>query len=381
MNYQGGADGKWQYVTKPVAAASIACDGTTLVVMNADKSIWRLVWSANHFDGWIHYTNATDALEIGGGPGVITAINKNQSIWTSTANDRTEFPGQVWWPRGSAGAAARFTGIQAWSGYNPWGLTNNVARFFALNYDGSLWFNDGVVLDNPGTWRGYSAFPSKSGSKPAEIAAASPTLLYVLDTTAHLWSATSDALPASVAFSMNGTQTAHGDRAVGNITITQDGTWSVSSAYIQFVDKGTNSIGYTLDCHASTLDTHWGGQVGGNLFTPPTENLNGNGNVASLADNWVGVVANWRQSSQLANCTLNVGDSSSGGGGNPCAVAGSGGCACFPNGSCANANLVCFNATCIPCGGPSQMCCAGNRCSSGLRCQVSPPQNSYSCLR
>ncbi|MGB7974200.1 MAG: hypothetical protein WCF81_07570 [Roseiarcus sp.] len=379
VSYAGGTDGHWRYVTKPVAAASIACDGNTLVVMNADKSVWRGVWSGNTFKGWIQYSNAADALTIGGGPGVVTAINKDQSIWTSTANDKTEFPGQVWWPRGSARDAARLTGIQAWSGYNPWRLADNVARFFALNDNGSLWFNDGVVLDNPGTWRGYAAFRGQPGVKPAEFAAASPTQLYVLDTTAHLWSATTPALPASVTFSLNGTQTPHGDRAVGNITITQGGSWSVSSAHIQFVDKGLSSIGYTLNCHASTLDVHWGGQVGGNVATPPTETLNGNGNDGHLADNWAGIVADAQKSSNLASCILNVGDASNNG---PCTVAGSGGCACLPNGGCANASLVCLGNTCIPCGGEGKQCCAGRKCAAGLRCQPSPSQNSPAiCLR
>ena len=71
-----------------------------------------------------------------------------------------------------------------------------------------------------------------------------------------------------------------------------------------------------------------------------------------------------------------------GGGGvsNPCQIAGSAGCACSPNNTCANRDLVCLQNTCVECGGFSQPCCAGNTCSEGNTCQFSSAQNSFSCV-
>ena len=42
VNDNGGADGYWRYITTPGAAASMGCDGRTLIVMNDDKTLWRL---------------------------------------------------------------------------------------------------------------------------------------------------------------------------------------------------------------------------------------------------------------------------------------------------------------------------------------------------
>ncbi len=186
VNYSGGIDSEWQYVTTPGSADSIACDGSTLIVMNTDKSIWREVVSASGaWLGWIKYADAGGARVIGGGPGVLTALNFDQSVWTSVGDDSTSFPGQWWTKRDVAGVAARITGSLT---------TNNVGRFFALNTDGSLWYNDLLVLAQPGAWRPYP-IGLPSGVKPVEIASAGGGLLFVLDSTNHLWSARTDGLP------------------------------------------------------------------------------------------------------------------------------------------------------------------------------------------
>lgn len=69
-----------------------------------------------------------------------------------------------------------------------------------------------------------------------------------------------------------------------------------------------------------------------------------------------------------------------GGGLGGCSGLGAPGCGCKPGGTC-DSGLVCAaGSTCIACGGYGQLCCAGNSCSSGLSCQFSPAQNSYTCL-
>ena len=232
-------------------------------------------------------------MTIGGGPGVLTAINTNQALLTSTANDTTEFSGAVWWPRGVAGVAARFTGFQAWSGYNPWGLPNNVSRFFALNDDRSLWLNEGVVLDNPGSWKEIQA----AGSSPtfSEIAAAGPTDIFGLDTTAHLWHGTMPVLLSTVTYWFNVTNY-EGVAMEGSVTVNADGSWTVNHAYIQWPSPDTNSIGYNVTCTLPDLSLTWSGQVGANWFSAPTQNLSGSGTTVAIANDWYNVMSN-------AHCT------------------------------------------------------------------------------
>jgi hypothetical protein len=335
---QNGADGQWQYLTTDTYLSGIACDGNVLVGMNNDGSIWRANFAGGHFVGalvgWTYLDGDGDALSIGGGPGVVTVIDKNQSLYTSTSDDVTSFPGQSWWPRGVAGDAARFSGFQAWSSFDPWGLKNNVARFLALNYDGSLYFNDGVVLDNPGTWRTFSSLPN--GAVAAEIAVASPTKVYVLDTTWHLWTATTAPLPASVTFSIAANNTSKGDYVRGTITITQDGTYS-ESGYFQLNYPNAKSVGYTLDCNVDGLNLHTTGQSGINIWTPPTSNFSTSGSFPFLADEWSVIVAKF-QASGNASCTLSADDLGGGGG----SGGGSGGgqqvCVVAHGGKCTNYN-------------------------------------------
>jgi hypothetical protein len=310
VNYNGGRDGYWQYLTTPGSADSIACDGRVFVVMNYDKTIWRLVVNSNGtFQEWIRYSAAGDAVRIGGGPGVVTALNTDQSLWTSTANDNTAFPGQTWWGRGYARDAARFTGFQAWSwggaGYNPWGLPDNVARFWALNYDGSLWYNDGVVLDDPGTWRGFSNFTGLTGRTALEIAAASPTELFVLDTTKHLWTGTTDPLPQSIDFTLSGGDDGKGGDVSGIITIFENGDWSISNANAVLGGTAGAIWGPYLSqgsCSGPGLNFSWnsGCNIGTNAFSNARLDLTGSGNTPSYADNWSNLVNSWLQSNVLS---------------------------------------------------------------------------------
>lgn len=189
VSYQGGVDGSWQYVTTPGSADSIACDGSTLFVLNGDKSLWREVVSAGgQWLGWVQLSNANEALLIGGGPRVLTALNYNQSVWTSVADKRSAFPGVYWSYRDTAGVAARISGCSS-SGHGD--------RFFALNDDGSLWYNSALAIAAPGAWIPFpSALPA--GVQPLEIATADVNLLYVLDSENNLWTAKPIGLPTEV---------------------------------------------------------------------------------------------------------------------------------------------------------------------------------------
>jgi hypothetical protein len=291
VNNSGGVDSGWRYITSPGSAASIGCDGRTLIVMNADKTLWHLVLnSSGGFDYWQEYNTLGATLTIGGGPGILTAINTNQSLYTSTANDTTEFSGAVWWGRGVAGDAARFTGFQAWSGYNPWGLPDNVSRFFALNYDGSLWLNEGVVLENPGTWRLIEA--AKAGPALTEIAAAGPTDIYGLDSSRHLWHGYMPPLVSQVTYVFSGSSPEQNDYVKGTITVNADGSWWLNNAYLQMTVTSFGSTGFDITCSLPDLTLNWSGQVGGNIVNPPTENLDGNGTTVGIANDWYNVMSN-----------------------------------------------------------------------------------------
>jgi hypothetical protein len=309
VNNSGGADSGWNYLTTPGGAANIACDGRVLVVMNTDKTLWRAVFNPNgSFNEWIRYSAAAGAASIGGGPGVLTALNTDRGLWTSTALDSATFSGQAWWGRGTAFQAARFTGFQAWSGYNPWHLDNNVARFYALNDNGSLWYNDGVVIDDPGTWRAFSSLPN--GAVAAEIAAAGPGELFVLDTTARLWTGTTSALPPTITFNISA-GTSFGDTARGSIDMNEDGSWSVQDGVFQFASPTLSDVTFSLDCNAAGFTIGWSDTIGFNAFSGPSSNLTGNGTATWIADDWQRLVyANLANDN--ASCTLKASDPTSG---------------------------------------------------------------------
>jgi hypothetical protein len=174
----GGADGTWQYLDKPTLADSIGCDGKFLVAMNYDKTVYRMgLTSTGGFYGWFYIGHAPGANTIGGGAGVITALNFDHNVYTSQGDDSTTFPGQdgSWSWRDTATYAARIAGS-----FTP----DGAGRLFALNTDNRMWYSD-----QTGNW---NAFPVglPSGTNPIEISAASKTVLFALDSTKHLWSAT-----------------------------------------------------------------------------------------------------------------------------------------------------------------------------------------------
>jgi hypothetical protein len=174
----GGADGTWQYMDTPSLADSIGCDGNVLIAMNYDKTVYREVLnsSGGHY-GWIYIGYAPGANTIGGGLGVVTALNFDHNVYTSRGNDSTTFPGQdgSWAWRDTASIATRIAGS-----FTP----DGAGRIFALNSDNSMWFSD-----QSGSW---NSFPvgTPSGTNPVEISAANKTMIFALDDTKHLWSAT-----------------------------------------------------------------------------------------------------------------------------------------------------------------------------------------------
>jgi hypothetical protein len=175
----GGAYGSWTYVTAPGSAASIACnttDGSGLVVMNNDKSLWSQQISAyGDWEQWLFYgDHAYDAQVIGGGPGLLTAINFDQTIWTATGISGVGggqwVGGLPFVSHGTVSTAARMSG----SG----------TEFFIANYDGSL-----SQADTSWGWEFYS-IPSPTSAKLIDIAVdATEASLFLLDASGNIWNA------------------------------------------------------------------------------------------------------------------------------------------------------------------------------------------------
>jgi hypothetical protein len=157
--------------------------------MNYDKTIYReaLTSTGAHY-GWIYLGSAGGALSLGGGPGVATALNFDRTVWASGGDDVNTFPTQVWTQHGSESNALRITGSLS---------KHYVGRFYALNKDGTISFNDDLVLASPGTWQSFP-LGLPSGVTPIEITSAGRGMIYVLDSTAHLWTAKTNALPVPI---------------------------------------------------------------------------------------------------------------------------------------------------------------------------------------
>ncbi len=180
FNKNGGADDGWSYETTPWAADSIACDGNDLSVLNDDKTLWH--WSnafTGLWSGWAYTRTLPQTDQLGSGvPGQLYALNFDKNIYTSASGDYwIDHSGESWTWRNYAWDAIRVTGA-SYSRY---------ARSFALNQNGSLWYNDHLLSDSsPAFWH---PFP-QSTFNAVEIAADSTTVLYALDDTYHLWRGT-----------------------------------------------------------------------------------------------------------------------------------------------------------------------------------------------
>jgi hypothetical protein len=208
------------------------------------------------------------ADRLGGGPGVLTALNFDKSVWTSYGADSvstdptsTPYPGTSWKQSGSAGGALLIAGsitAQANGGIfsSPIQSPPDVGRFYAVNEDHSLWYDDGLITpDNPGTW---IPFPVPAGVSPKEITAYSSNVLYVLDTNGTIWLAeTFYSSEVSVTYnSLNlGSGTPLGIATPITFTAHGDGSYSYSGA---FHDSGFCPI--QVVC-VFTLTTHDGSKL------------------------------------------------------------------------------------------------------------------------
>jgi hypothetical protein len=201
----GGGSGTWKWVDTPGQATDIACDGVWLYVLNQDKTLWRA--NPQQFNGYTYVAKPGGADRIGGGPGVLTALNFDKSVWTSYGQDSEStdpstapFAGISWKNSGSAGGASSIAGsiLSAANGCDPsssscwlynWasevGPIPDAGRFYAVNEDHSLWYNDGLIApDNPGNW---IWFPTPAGVALNQVTAFSSTWLYAIDTTGTIW--------------------------------------------------------------------------------------------------------------------------------------------------------------------------------------------------
>jgi hypothetical protein len=108
-------------------------------------------------------------------------------------------------------------------------------------------------------------------------------------------------LPQSVSFAMKGTDPG-GDVLSGNINFSENGNWSISGGSITF-NTGGRGTWFSLRCNADGYTFDSSGAVGFNLFSDPSTNLTGSGNIPSIAASWVKVAADWQHSS-VATCTM-----------------------------------------------------------------------------
>jgi hypothetical protein len=108
--------------------------------------------------------------------------------------------------------------------------------------------------------------------------------------------------PSSVSLSL-GASDKWGDYSSGELTINQDGTWSVSGAYIQLNSATGVQIYSTLNCSVIKGQTwpSWSVMIGANIAQAPTATLYGSGQSSVFTADWLTLVEE-----TSANCSLYV---------------------------------------------------------------------------
>lgn len=178
-SYSGGTDAGWSYVETASAARSIGCQSNgTLLALNNDKRLF-----AKRFDsGWAHVDTPSYASEISSAGSRIYAQNTDRAVYdgnstlTYNSNGTYTYGWGGWSYRNTPGSAKRITG-----GDSP---LNGKHRAFALNDNGSIWYNDKIRTSTSNSnWHNFN----NAGLTLDEITAASSIKLYALTTGRDLY--------------------------------------------------------------------------------------------------------------------------------------------------------------------------------------------------